>query len=868
MDGHQGFLVGVAEDKYVSGCNNLGDKATPLHPLPLEQALCTNYLTDAHFFTYHAVNTGAALWPRMNKPLLAKLRAAGAEAMTQCMVFDIDNPGHTKWQDYCPVDGWLNWFHTQFLPAAPPWAASYCSLYTTRSGVRIVYALDRPIPVDDAENKHRWMVRMLVSAGLPVDKGCSDWTRCFRLPYVRRDGQPTTMDPSLRFFANWAARIDVTLLGEITRAEADTYVREIRQFDQPIPTREEAMSLLKEYSLQTGRQIAAAWVKAAKKKLVGRECYDALFNQGVLASEGQRDTTLHKYVGQVISLLFGQDKISPLHIYALFMEALDGLEPDQGTPDWHVKCWDHIGRIWSREEAKQDLEVQQQAEDLDTQQGLIERVIGGMQRWCKHPDLFRDKATAQQFALRHLIATVGQCHHVMTPDGKYDELSITTSSLIARIRILRMNGVIDTQRDSDNGGVSDVDARTILNAHSCVCRAIVAKPNVEGGYIDRIDTGDAELVLPTYQRNPDLVPEYSPHVDQWLKKFFGPYYFEGCEWIAWALAFDEGPICGLSIVGDPGIGKKLLTIGLSECLRIPALASAQDLVGDYQYGLMQSPFLIINEGWPKVKGGMHPADAFRCLVDGQPLMANRKFLAPVRVFNPPRIIFTANNTAVVSLLGDDRDLSPEDREALAIRLKHMHLNDEAAHWLRQLGGYAYTGKMGARWIAGDSGEPSDFIVARHFLWLHSIRGERERGRRFLVDGNANEDLMYEFRVGTGSNPLVIESILRMLEHSGPNWRLPHQAGRIWATSSMVLDYFRANLAATANQRLTQNQVTNAFKSLCISDPGKGSTTIGDIKARWWELDPDLLLSVARRDGRRSQVLDKIVEERRYTQVQR
>jgi len=147
------------------------------------------------------------------------------------------------------------------------------------------------------------------------------------------------------------------------------------------------------------------------------------------------------------------------------------------------------------------------------------------------------------------------------------------------------------------------------------------------------------LQLPMYQRNEFLTPHKSEAVDGWLRAFFGSHYERAEKWIQYALAFEEGPICALSIKAPAGIGKKMLTEGLAECLVHPYLATGHDMCGKENGALLKTPFLVVNEGLPSIRDNA-PADVFKELTAGDPIRVrelNRLYRSsiPCGLFSQP-----------------------------------------------------------------------------------------------------------------------------------------------------------------------------------------------------------------------------------------
>jgi hypothetical protein len=857
--------IGVMPTKLQKGMSNLDDRDVSLLDVQtFEETFTKNWQTDAQFVAYGTLDPAEqntqGPWPRCTKPLLPKLRTQGVDLLLHSIVLDFDNPGHAAWT----VAGLAGWLEKLF---AMDWetAQNFTLLYTTRNGARLVYVLDQPIPVDKAESKHQWLCQQFVSHGLPVDCGVSDWTRVFRLPYVIRDGKPTINDtPPVEYIFLPENRLAAASLGEADpiKGKVNAYAADYVNSDlgeQPTP--EDSRLLLEVESTVTGRLVYTDWQKTARTRLKGRECFPCIFEHQPLATQGSRDTMLLKYVGQAIGMLIRATETTPQHIYALFLDAVLQLDPDKDTPDWTARLWSMVTRIWHNEASQVAQEKAVEAVKEVETRTLAETIRKGAATWAKVPT---DPVGGDDWVARHLIVSANSNFMVMSKDGLYESLQLSINQIIPRLRITGLDAIVTTREmKADGSGYRDVGANQIINAHATLVKDIEAKPQLAGGYIENLDTPDAVLVVPCFSRNEKLTPEYNPDVDAWLRQLFGEQYEIGCDWIRWALAFEEGPICALSLVGGQGIGKKLLAQGLAECLRTPRLADANDITGDCQYGLLESPFLVINEGWPLGHKHNHPADTFRALVSGDPIRVNRKYMAPVSLHNPVRVLLTGNNLELVRNLTAGRDLSPADREALAIRLLHIDAGDTASVWLRAKGGMKFTGARGSRWISGDGGEASDFVLARHFLWLHSQRGVPfPNGERFLIQGGNSEEIMWDMRTQTGSAPLVIETVIVILNQT----KLPPGAtiedGRLYVLVSEVLNFFRQK--AGNGEKLSANQITGTLKGLSVAsrvvDRVLTSRKEMGVK-RWVELDTKVLLEVGRRDGWNCKRLEDLAMQR-------
>lgn len=871
--------LGIMSTKYFKGLQDLGDEGVrPLLIMPWDSAWEEEFATDAHLVTYYPVGTGQSRWPRYSKVAYGQLRNTVEEAdlLTQCMILDYDRPEHAPWGSLEEIGDWLE----QLAATADeePLAWAWNVLYTTKSGARLVYLLEEPVPVQEGEAHHRWLCQRLREVGILIDNvdaaglsdgrevkvrfPTSDWTRCFRLPKVLRDGKRTAEADYYLLETQPDQRVGLDQLGKIDRRLSGTKAA-IERLDLPKPTVEEAEALLHEVNPKSGRRQQSPAFKEARRRLKGRDSYDCLFDHAPIAQEGHRDSTIMSYTAQVVAILHGvtfeeEPLCSPEFVYALFLGAVLQLEGDKDNPDWTNKLWYHVLRAWEKEEAEAKHQaVLQEREALDAAETL-EQIILGMQAWCRSPKL-KDPVESVDFALAHLIATNGRTCYVMRPDGYYDPMAVSLNTLPSRIRTIGMDKVIQTKIPTKDGGYRFATPQDLISEYSTLFAHVQGVATRDGAIIREIDSHRARIVVPVYALRSDLPALYDADVDAWLKAFFNVHFEQGMQWLAWALQIHSGPICALSIQGQAGAGKGMLVAGLAECFTNQTIATGDDLLGQYQPGLLNSPVLHVDEGWPLTRGHRHPADIFREIVGGGRRFVNRKYMAPTEIMAPTRVILTANNPSLVQGLCTGRDMSPEDREALAVRLLHLVIGDKGAHHLRRKGGERHT----AGWVTTPNGEKGHERLAKHLFWI-SENYKGARGKRLLVHGNGHSSLMDHFRTQSGSAPVVIECLLQMLESRVAQEGMVIEDDRIYVLTSSVLQYWRKELAGTTSEKLTANKIATVFKGLVTSTPVqkvlKKRPNLG--RKRWHEMDAALLQSVARNTGWGSDKLDKIVAAQR------
>lgn len=161
------------------------------HPcVPALGALGYEYDDDAHFMPYALVDSGGQPLPKC--PRLTKkshkrgrwepvLKAQGLRAVVTMAVIDVDAHGVED------VDQWF----TDQLPKLRALGPLLQGLiwYRTRGGYRLLWALKDPLEPSAFEALHTRLRHALSAKGITgVDDKCRDWTRCYRLPRVVRDG--------------------------------------------------------------------------------------------------------------------------------------------------------------------------------------------------------------------------------------------------------------------------------------------------------------------------------------------------------------------------------------------------------------------------------------------------------------------------------------------------------------------------------------------------------------------------------------------------------------------------------------------------------------------------------------------------------
>lgn len=826
--------LGIFEDRYAKAYVKSGDedKATfTCEVSSLPEALAKDYSSDAHFCLYHV--EGEEVWPRLKKTSLSEL-----SVRVRYLAVDWDIPDHQEWD----VEKFEDFFaKVDKISEVFPEINNYSALYTTLHGAHFVWTLDRAVEPHVAEGLLKGITAKLIKLGLKVDELC-DWTRLMRCPSVIRDAKPTKAEPFYVLdIQDRNTTVGALPFVETRKQRFDAMV----EIDDALPT---ATPLPEEHPSY----------KMAKQRLIGRECYDAVFGSKCAESfgaTGSRNTNIFKFVGQAVSLLAPLGTFDATKVFRLFITAVQDCEEQEGKESPTHQLWRACKTSWERELSKKGEEAAEKEEAHKRETSIWSDITRGFLEWSTVPGI-EDEADARTYLQDKLILiTPAGGSMIMQPNGYYDRAEISKSQLVSRVRQIGMSSIINCLKAGSNKPRA---SQEILDVYGFPVNSVAAGPEYEqGSIVIGMDTGLPTAVLPMFQRNPRLTPRYDADVDMWLRKVCKNEgdYDKLLAWIGHSLDFSV-PVAALAIVGPGGIGKKLLMLGLAECFLPPRIADFANVVAGFGDVLLETPWICANEGFPQNTGsGKRIADLIRELVAGDPISVNRKFKTPVQIQANYRVVVTANNDQCLTNLYAGQDLTQDDRRAISQRIVHIHASDAARIWLRAKGGLEFTGKKGHRWVANQSGGVSDFVIARHFLWLHENREKPVDGSRFAVEGNMSSGaLVDDMALSSGIAPKVIESLLAISnstqDHDGVAFietDTTELDRGIYVTTSAVKTAYRALPYIKNMDALTDRKIRNVLVSLCETHK---LVDIGGLDAHWFKLNVSFIFYQAQRDGSR------------------
>jgi len=803
-----------------------------------EETFTTKHNTDAHFVTYNIL--GEPQWPRINKTAVFDIEKAGGKVRSTCFAFDYDLPSKQTW-DQENLESFLSKIeNTQDKVFKNPNV-----FYLTRHGARWVWVLSEPLEVGMHAPYWTALLDSFRGLGWDFDPACANWGRIFRLPLVTRPSDDGGIaEPS--WSRETLLSLDLTPRLDLKTIEPKLeYKQTFSQGSRSEVLGKPADEDIREFRWAHYEHTKAAkpgWLVEAKNRLKNRDSFTAIFSANPkISSPGSRDSTIQQYVGSAVSLLHNLEGMCKEKIYGLFYDSVVVLTPDSDTPDWTNVLWRAVCRYYDQEDAKVAAEKEQKKSVWDI-------IIEGISKW--HPDILNmTPLEAQSWALQRAILCGKKSYHIMRMDGWYDDQSVIKDHIVARIKELGTDQII--QVTSPNGYVSNSD---LINGYGSIIGAIEGAGGKPGSYLEGLPN-KPKLILNGYNLKQDLVPTHDKDVEYLLWLWAGENeakFRKLCGWLAWSLAFEEGPICALAIVGPPGIGKKMIARALAECIDTECFATASEL-GQYQSVLLHTPFLILDEGIPQTKQGVQSfADQFRSKIAGDGITVERKFVDSVLVRAALRLLFTANNIDILIPALGQKDLTPEDRDAFIQRLRYLEVGTGAADWLRGQGGLDFT----SGWVRGDSGHvASDYRFAKHIFYLHSKRHDYPKGSRLLQEGELNETAFSDLLVRSGSAPLVVDMLCQMIEQVNlPDGIVIDENNDVFVLTQAIVEFFRACVKRSPiRDDLSASKVAQILKGLTTAhgyahNATKRIVKKRNVRGRFHQLDLMQLLGQALKYG--------------------
>jgi len=260
--------ITIWRDKYVQGWD--GEDEKPIwHPSrSLLEGLEDRYSTDAHFVPYwiEVLDEQTGLWRQLPKACRVTLAALSRLHLEQGRlrfgygVVDVDCPESHRDGTEAPED-WRVAMRALAEALVPG-----CCHYDTRGGLRVIWAWKDALDEQQHVRKLKAAIEYLRAGGMPVDD-LKDWGRCYRLPFVLRNGVAENRLATLREPAVWEAPVAATTAsGAAGVWDAIDTVREAFKLPDQIPQGERHNTLKKFAASMRSRGYNADEIEAALRE--------------------------------------------------------------------------------------------------------------------------------------------------------------------------------------------------------------------------------------------------------------------------------------------------------------------------------------------------------------------------------------------------------------------------------------------------------------------------------------------------------------------------------------------------------------------------------------------------------------------------
>ena len=255
------------------------------------------------------------------------------------------------------------------------------------------------------------------------------------------------------------------------------------------------------------------------------------------------------------------------------------------------------------------------------------------------------------------------------------------------------------------------------------------------------------------------------------------------------------PLPMLVFEGAAGGGKDLFCDAVARVFTFTPRSRLEDLFSPFNGDVLGNPLTVAEEQLPRGNEGRVTANQLKSAISGRGLYINKKFKDRFPVRGCLRFIATSNSPLYHQLTGD---YTTQDIDALAQRIIHIPVSEEAAEFLVRRGA-----RFGEDLVGGD-------LLARHILALEEELAQAKRdgtelpewarttqGNRFAVQSDAAE-MKLLMTTGTGLRQPILDIMCKFVvclagagKPSSGEWQsgFPGQQGRENCHGLIVEDGF-------------------------------------------------------------------------------
>lgn len=426
---------------------------------------------------------------------------------------------------------------------------------------------------------------------------------------------------------------------------------------------------------------------------------------------------------------------------------------------------------------------------------------------------------------RRWIIQIGPSYYLFR-DGRYCA-PVTRESLPLALRQDLARAPIEWAVPMANGGYREKKPTELVLDYGTCGRYVTADLTISRSYYDAESETFHEAACPLRAK---LEPRYDPLIAGWLEVLGGVEVEKLLDWLATVTRLDHQS-CALYLSGPPATGKSMLAYGSARLWREGGPTELARVLAQWNTDLADCPLVIADEQIPQLWKGQKTSSELRLMLGTSSRTLTRKYLPNATLKGAIRLMLLANNDRMLQF--GDEEVGAEDLEAVAGRFLHIVVSQDAASYLRSIGGRSAT----EGWVDNDG-------IARHLLWLRETRTVSP-GKRFLVEGRITQ--MHRLLATQGRvSSLLSEWLACYLNDPKPEFKqdklLLSGNGRLLVNTSAIAKHWGTYINEKVASPPTTTMIGRVLRNL--SRRGAPVSRIGTL--RYHDIDPDHAFTWAER----------------------
>lgn len=601
--------------------------------------------------------------------------------------------------------------------------------------------------------------------------------------------------------------------------------REAAWFDyrpgSPLPVDEILARKKSDAARPTVRALRAVAAKMARSRVAARKelglSLQALASGTAFAAEGSRDDTAFRLAGVLAREFRGAPE---QELCAVFNRSLEAMAAVPGAPT-REQVTDKIAR-----QCAQVSEEITPSDELRARWRECLRRSGRSEAYSEEEldELAEDLGVDREGLSHSWILQHGPCFYLTTVTGILGPFQKSELPERAEIALAPADtdGVVCQALRA--GRVIRQTAADLVAAHGRVLdKVVLSLSRAESA----LETREGRSVLYLATCPPRAIEARRDElVEKWLELLGGSAVEYLLDWLAAVPRLDL-PAQALFLEGASGAGKSLLAQGVARLWSKTGPTSINDLLATHNDPILECPLVFANERIPKDRG-IPRLDDLKAEIDQMRRYVNPKYQKKVPLVGAVRVILAANNR---ELLLQRADLTPDDVEALDVRLIHVPVSSAATEFLEGQDAETITS-----WVEGDG-------IAAHVLWLAETRPLR--AGRFAVRRAPNPGLR-SLATDTGLRAAICHWVVLWLtrRQPGSSGLLRCRDGAIWISARGLHEHW-ADYDVSVPRVPTISRLSDALRPLSV---GRGQATVDGTVVTFEVLDTAVVAGWAERRG--------------------